>query len=39
LREGLITRQEVIERYLIHVLSSPDLMARLSELEGKVLAC
>ena len=39
LRDGLITRQEALEHYLAHVLSSPDLMARLPELEGKVLAC
>jgi Domain of unknown function (DUF4326) len=37
--DGLITRQEAIERYLVHVLLRPDLMARLPELEGKVLAC
>jgi hypothetical protein len=43
--DGLITREEACERYLIHVLSSPELMAQLPELaqkvlvEGKDLAC
>jgi hypothetical protein len=45
IRDGLITREEACERYLIHVLSSPELMAQLPELaqkvlvEGKILAC
>jgi hypothetical protein len=38
-RAGLITRQESCEQYLIHVLTSPDLMARLPELMDKTLAC
>lgn len=32
-------RAEVIEKYRQHVLSSPKLMARLPELEGKMLVC
>jgi hypothetical protein len=33
------TREEVIAKYREHLLSSPDLMARLPELEGKTLGC
>lgn len=33
------TREEVIAKYEAHLLSSPELMARLPELRGKVLGC
>lgn len=33
------TRKEAIERYEAWLLNQPDLMARLSELQGKVLGC
>lgn len=33
------TRDEVIEQYRQYVLASPDLMAALPELRGKVLGC
>lgn len=33
------TREECIEKYRDYVLSSPELMARLPELKGKVLGC
>lgn len=33
------TRAEVIEKYRAHLLASPDLMAALPELRGKVLGC
>ena len=36
-RDG--TRGEVIEKYRAFVLDRPDLLARLPELRGKVLAC
>jgi hypothetical protein len=39
LHAGLITRREACEQYLIHVLSSPELMRKLPELRGKILAC
>lgn len=33
------TRDEVIDLYRVMVLSRPDMLARLSELEGKTLGC
>jgi hypothetical protein len=36
-RDG--TREEVIKKYRDYVLNSPELMAKLPELEGKILAC
>lgn len=36
-RDG--TRKEVIEKYKFHVLASPDLVAALPELKGKILGC
>jgi hypothetical protein len=33
------TREEVIEKYRQNLLSRPDLLERLHELEGKTLAC
>jgi len=33
------TREEVIDKYREYLKSSPELLARLSELEGKVLGC
>ena len=33
------TRAEVIEKYREYILSEPELLAQLPELEGKVLAC
>lgn len=33
------TREEVIAKHLLHVLSRPDLMANLGELRGKRLGC
>jgi Domain of unknown function (DUF4326) len=33
------TREEVLEKYEAYIRSKPDLMARLGELDGKVLAC
>ena len=36
-RDG--TRTEVIAKYREYVLASPELMARLPELKGKVLGC
>jgi hypothetical protein len=33
------TRAEVIQKYKDYVLNSPEHMARLKELEGKILAC
>jgi hypothetical protein len=38
-RDGLMTRQEAIDRYLFHLISRPDLLASLPELEGKVFGC
>ena len=32
-------RDEVIEKYRKYILSKPELIARLGELEGKVLGC
>jgi hypothetical protein len=32
-------RTEVLDKYHAHLLSRPDLLARLPELRGKVLAC
>ena len=36
-RDG--TRAEVLDKYRGHVLSNPDLMEALPELEGKILGC
>jgi len=36
-RDG--TRAEIIEKYREHLMSSPDLLARLPDLKGKTLAC
>lgn len=33
------TRDEAVEKYREYLLSSPELMARLPELKGKVLGC
>ena len=33
------TREECLEKYRHHILSSPDLLAALPELDGMVLAC
>jgi hypothetical protein len=38
-RSGEITREEVLSKYREHVLSNPQLLDKLPELEGKVLAC
>lgn len=37
--EIVATREEAIEKYRAYILSRPDLMARLEELEGKRLGC
>jgi len=36
-RDG--TREEVIEKYRAHILASPELLAAIPELKGKVLGC
>lgn len=37
---SMMTRQEAIEAYRVYLTTErPDLMARLSELKGKVLGC
>ena len=36
-RDG--TLEEVLEKYYDHIMSRPDLLAALPELEGKVLGC
>jgi hypothetical protein len=33
------TREEVIEKYRVWILSQPDLIAALPELNGKILGC
>lgn len=33
------TRQEAVEKYEEYILSRPDLLARLPEIRGKILAC
>lgn len=33
------TRQEAVEKYEEYILSRPDLLARIKELEGRVLGC
>ena len=33
------SRQEAVEKYEEYILQQPDLMSRLSELEGRVLGC
>jgi hypothetical protein len=38
-RRGEMTREEAIARYREYVNSNPELLGRLPELEGKVLAC
>jgi hypothetical protein len=38
-KEIVGTKEEALEKYKEHVLASPELIAALDELEGKVLGC
>jgi hypothetical protein len=38
-RDGWMTREEACEKYLVHVLTSPKLVAKLPKIKDKILGC